>query len=116
MARRGPQAPVAHGSRVALLPAREEHGGPGTVYVVGRRPLRYEGRVVPEGVEIPAAGNWLRVHAWVDARRIRVVGPDEDYIPYATWVGPILEAEAEAALAVDTEAVAPTQEPVQPEE
>lgn len=53
--------------------------------------------MVPAGVEIPGAATWHRVDAWVEARRIRLAAPGEDFTPYDEWVKPHLEAEAIAA-------------------
>lgn len=77
----------------ALLEPRPEQGFvPGTVYVVARRPLTYNGVVIPVGVEVPDAASWRRVDAWVHARWIRAVAPDEEYTKYDDYLAS-LEAE-----------------------
>lgn len=93
-------APVRRGRRIALPPAAPPPPA-STVYVVNGRDLRYHGRLVPAGVEIPDAASWFRLSAWIDARRIRPVAPGEDYTPYEEWVAPILEAEEAARAALE---------------
>lgn len=91
-------APVRRGRRIALPPAAPPPPA-SAVYVVSGRDLRYQGRLVPAGVEIPGAADWFRLSAWIDARRIRPVAPGEQYISYADWVKPQLEAEEAARAA-----------------
>lgn len=65
---------------------------PGHVYVVNRRPLTYNGLLLPVGTEVPDAASWPRVDAWVNARAIRLTGHDEEYTPYADFVAAIAAA------------------------
>lgn len=39
-------------------------------YVVGRRPLRHQGKVLQPGEEVPGAAEWPRIEAWVSARSV----------------------------------------------
>ena len=39
-------------------------------YVVGKKPLNFRGDVLQPGAEIPGAGDWPRIEAWVNARQV----------------------------------------------
>ena len=39
-------------------------------YVVGKKPLRFRGTVLQPGEEVPGAGEWTRIEAWVNARQV----------------------------------------------
>jgi hypothetical protein len=66
--------------------------------------------MVPAGVEIPGAADWFRTEAWVEARRIRLAAPGEDFTPYEEWVKPHLEAEAAEAKRKAEEAIKAAEE------
>lgn len=76
--------------------------GVGPVFVCTIKPLQYGEYTLTEGVEVPGAGDWVRVEAWVSARRIKAVPADSDYIRFEDFVaaleapGPDLEAELPA--------------------
>jgi len=40
-------------------------------------------------VEIPGAGDWPRIQAWLSCRRVRMIGENEEYVRFddfaATW-------------------------------
>ena len=58
----------------------------GDVYVVDRRPMPYGHLSLPPGTEIPGALQRPRLEAWVNARVVRRVGPDEEYQRYEDFV------------------------------
>jgi hypothetical protein len=81
--------PARSGRRnTALLvqesPAEEVAAGP-PLYVTCARPLRVGAYILPEGVEVPGAGAWLRVEAWVNARCVRKLAAGEPYIPFEVF-------------------------------
>jgi hypothetical protein len=58
---------------------------PTSVYVVGRKPLKFGAMTLVPGVEVPGASAWPRIEAWVNARAVRQVLADEDYIGFDTY-------------------------------
>lgn len=96
--------PARSGRRDAALlvqepPAEEVAAGP-PLYVSCVRPLRVGAHTLPEGVEVPGAASWLRVEAWVNARRVRKLAAGEPYIPFEVfeaWVN--TEEEGRPSLA-----------------
>jgi hypothetical protein len=38
-----------------------------------------------EGVEVPGAGSWPRLEAWINARAVRRLLEGEDYISFDTY-------------------------------
>lgn len=57
------------------------------VYVCGGRPLRFGEHLLTQGVEVPGAADWLRLAAWVGARRVRRIEPGEEYVSYEAFTG-----------------------------
>ncbi len=41
-----------------------------TFYVVSRKPMRHRGSVLAIGDEVPGAGDWPRLEAWLGARLV----------------------------------------------
>lgn len=79
--------PARRGKRVVLQDAPV---APSTVtgahlYVCTIRPLRFGEDLLTEGVEVPGAQDWVRVEAWVNARRIKRISVDDAYIPYVDF-------------------------------
>lgn len=69
---------------------------PATYIVVGR-PLRMGSYELPIGTEVPGAGSWPRIDAWVRARRVRAAAPDEAYDHYEDAVLRLSELAVETA-------------------
>jgi hypothetical protein len=115
MAARGPVGPAKVGHRVdlAALQPRPKGGGDDQVYVCCAKPLRFAGIDLVEGVEVPGAATWPRVEAWVGARRIRPLRPNEEFTTYADFLAAV---QAAATAAEEGEAPAETEsEPVSQE-
>lgn len=80
--------PARSGRRNTTLLAQEPpaaHAPVGSLYVTCARPLRVGEHILPAGVEVPGAGKWVRVEAWVTARRIRKISASEPYIPFEVF-------------------------------
>lgn len=79
--------PARRGKRVQLqeAPVAPSTATGAHLYVCTVRPLQYGDDLLTEGVEVPGAQQWVRVEAWVNARRIRKISVDDAYIPYADF-------------------------------
>ena len=89
-----PKAPVARGTKdPALLEQVREPVAPGGghVYLVNRRPMSYQGHMLPVGVEVPDAGTWSRLEAWLTAKRVRLAGRDEEFMSFEEFVASLEE-------------------------
>jgi hypothetical protein len=106
--RKGPVGPATVGHRVdlAVLAPRPAGGGDDQVYVCCAKPLRFEGVELVEGVEVPGAAKWPRLEAWIGARRVRALRPNEEYTTYADFSAAL---QAAAAAAEEGEAPAETE-------
>lgn len=85
--------PARAGHRNATLLAPLPQPAPETdrVYATAR-PMKMGEHVLPLGVEVPGAAGWLRLEAWVNQRRLRLVLPGESYETYVDFL-----ARAQAA-------------------
>ena len=88
---------AAKGRRVAL-PELAPSSGPGraVAYVCGGRPLRFGEHLLTAGVEVPGAADWLRLEAWVGARRVYPVYEGEEYVSYEQFTGMTYQDELAA--------------------
>jgi hypothetical protein len=83
MAARGP---ALRGKRVdASVMAPQPPKAVGNTYVCGHKPLKLGHRVLHAGVEVPGAAEWTRIDAWVMARSVRVLVPDEEFTSFADF-------------------------------
>jgi hypothetical protein len=99
--------PARKGQRVAL--ATRSEAAMTATYVCGARPLDFGELVLTEGVEVPGAGDWPRIEAWVSARRVRPLRVDEQYTRFedfkADWdlEHPAVEETEQAAEGTERE-------------
>lgn len=80
-------APVRSGRKDPglLAQTRAPKTGVNPTYVCGIRPLLVGHLTLMKGVEVPGAGDWPRLEAWVSARRVLPVGPGADVIPFEEY-------------------------------
>lgn len=90
-----------------LAPAPAPEDKHTNIYVCGLKPLKFGHMTLVEGVEVPGAGEWRRLEAWVNARAVRQLGPDEPYTSFETY---------EAMWAEEHPPVVPEPEETEPEE
>jgi hypothetical protein len=67
-----------------LVPTTRAKASSG-IYIATGRPLKFGEYELPPGVEVPNAGTWPRVEAWVNARRIREIKPGENYVLFSDY-------------------------------
>ena len=91
--------PARRGRRVQLqdAPVATAEVAGASLYVCTVRPLRYGDDVLTEGVEVPGAADWVRIEAWINARRIKKISADDVYIPYADFKAKIDQAHFDEA-------------------
>jgi hypothetical protein len=80
------RGPAQSGRRLAAMPTGPVSAAVGT-YVCGAKPLKFAEFTLTEGVEVPGADKWSRLESWIEARRVRKLGPDEQCTSFVEFTG-----------------------------